>query len=249
MSNGIGTLTRAICRLPGAIDSRALQLCNECPRSRGASAPLTASHGHPPGRGSGAPCLCFVFFFFFLQHPNFCNSDPRLAPRTGSCRLVGCGVGVGVGVGGSCSPRKVTEDASRGRGVGGSQEERAGGARGGMAAPTHPRTRLTRGTRSPSRPRAASAARRVHDTQTDPDRKRPVFSDDGCVFRVAAGAPGVAVGGHFPACLAGPTSRRASRCPGRSREEGLLPAVSAAATWGRGGRKAAEEKSCVCVCF
>lgn len=144
--------------------------------------------------------LLVLFFFFPSNIPIFAARTPgrHPAPEVAAWWAVGSGSGSG-----SCSPRKVTEDASRGRGSGEGPGRSGPGARGGMASPTHPRTRLTRGTR------AASAARRVHDTQTDPDRKRPVFSDDGCVFRVAAGAlgaplPGVPRGTHFPACLAVP---------------------------------------------
>lgn len=217
---------------PWATGSHALQLCNECalglPRSRRAA------------RGS----LLVLFFFFSFQHPNFCSSDPRPAPRTGSCRLVGCGVGVGVGELQPQEGHKVTEDASRGRGSGEGPGRSGPGARGGKASPTHPRTRPARGTRSrpvpaPPRPPGEFTTPKQILTESVP------FSQMMDVFSVW---PPGRWGPDFPACLAGPTSRRASRCPGRSREEGLLPAVSAAATWGRGGRKAAEEK-CVCVCF
>lgn len=182
---------------PWATGSHALQLCNECalglPRSRRAA------------RGS----LLVLFFFFFLPTSQFLQLGPqagtphRKLPLGG---LWGRGRGRGAAAPGRSQGHGRREPRS---GVGGgSREERAGGARreGVPHAPTHtPRE----GHPLPSRPRAASAARRVHDTQTDPDRKRPVFSDDGCVFRVAAGAlgarlPGVPRGTHFPACLAVP---------------------------------------------
>lgn len=217
---------------PWATGSHALQLCNECalglPRSRRAA------------RGS-----LLVLFFFFLPTSQFLQLGPqagtphRKLPLGG---LWGRGRGRGAAAPGRSQGHGRREPRS---GVGGgSREERAGGARGGKASPTHPRTRPARGTRSrpvpaPPRPPGEFTTPKQILTESVP------FSQMMDVFSVW---PPGRWGPDFPACLAGPTSRRASRCPGRSREEGLLPAVSAAATWGRGGRKAAEEK-CVCVCF
>lgn len=248
MSNGIGTLTRAICRLPGAIDSRALQLCNECPRSRGASAPLTASHGHPPGRGSGAPCLCFVFFFFSCNIPIFATRTPGWHPAPEVAAWWAVGSGSGSGSGGAAAPGRSRKTRAA---VGGSGGPRRSGP-GARAAGWRPPRTHAHASRGAPAPRPVPAPPRPPGEFTTPKQiltESVPFSQMMDVFSVwPPGRRGWRWGG---------TSRRASRdplpgvprgapgAPGRRvcSQQSLRQPRGAAA----GGRRQRRSRVCACV--
>lgn len=178
--------------------------------------------------------LLVLFFFFFLATSQFLQLGPQAGTPHRKLPLGGLwGRGRGAAAPGR-SRKTRAAGGGRGRVPGGAGRGRAAGWR-----PPRTHAHASRGAPAPPRPPGEFTTPKQILTESVP------FSQMMDVFSVW---PPGRWGPHFPACLAGPTSRRASRCPGRSREEGLLPAVSAAATWGRGGRKAAEEK-CVCVCF